>query len=443
MEWLLLAAIVLLIAANALFVAAEFGLVTVDHTSLTQAIARGDRGARRVLAARRELSTQLSGAQLGITATSLIVGYLTEPGLAALLRGPLQDTGLTPAAAAAAAVALALLLATILQMIFGELVPKNLAIARPLPVTMAVINWQRGFTTLTRPLIHLLNGAANRLVRAVGITPREELRASHTPQELVAVVRHSAAQGTLPRPTAWLVTRSLAFGNRTAEDVMTPRPRVRFLREDQPVTAILDLARRTGHSRFPVLGEGVDDVTGLVHVKHALTVPADQRPHQRVRHVMVPPLLVPGSLELDPLLAQLRGRGLQMAVVIDEHGGTDGVVTLEDLVEELVGDISDEYDRPGRHARRRRDGSWSVSGLLRVDEVTAVTDVPLPEDPQYETLAGLVVDRLGRMARVGDRVTITTNGYEVDLTVERMDGRRIDRVGLATHPTASDPDGNA
>ena len=440
MAWLLLAAAILLVVANALFVAAEFGLVTVEQASLTQAADRGDRGAGRVLAARTELSTQLSGAQLGITVTSLIVGYLAEPSLAALLRGPLDDLGVPTASVNGTAIALALVVATAFQMIFGELVPKNLAIARPLPVATAVVGWQRGFTTAARPLITLLNGAANRVLRAAGITPREELRATHTPRELASLVRHSAARGTLPRPTAWLVTRSLVFGRRTAEDVMTPRPRVRVLRQDQPITAILEAARQTGHSRFPVLGEGVDDVTGLAHVKHALAVPAEQRPQRPVRDVMVPPLLVPGSLELDPLLGQLRGRGLQMAVVIDEHGGTDGVVTLEDLVEELVGDISDEHDRPGSHARRRRDGSWSVSGLLRVDEVTAITGIPLPEDPQYETVAGLLMERLGRMATVDDQVTVTSGDTAVELTVEQLDGHRIARIQLATHPAPTSED---
>jgi CBS domain containing-hemolysin-like protein len=431
--WLLLAFAVVLVAGNAVFVAAEFSLVAVDQASVERAAQRDERGAAGVLRARRSLSTQLSGAQLGITVTSLVIGFIAEPSLAALLAGPLESAGLPQATSAGMSVTLALVVATIFQMIFGELVPKNLAIARPMPVARAVTPLQRGFTTGTRPLIAVLNGAANRLLRTVGVEPQEELRSARSPQELASLVRRSAQQGTLPTPTARLLTRSLSFGDRTADDAMTPRRRVRFLHAELPVTAIIDATEATGHSRFPVLDGGdVDDVVGLVHIKHALAVPPERRGHTRVGEVMVAPVLVPTSLELDPLLARLRQRGLQMAVVVDEYGGTDGVVTLEDLVEELVGDIADEHDRPGAHARRRSDGSWSLSGLLRLDEVAAATGVPLADSEHYDTLAGLVLHHLGRMPAPGDTVTEPGTGARVELRVERMDGLRIDRIRLST-----------
>ena len=439
-EWLLLALAVALVAGNAVFVAAEFSLVAVDQASVERAAQRGERGAAGVLRARRSLSTQLSGAQLGITVTSLVIGFIAEPSLAALLAGPLESVGLPQAASAGVSVTLALVVATIFQMIFGELVPKNLAIARPMPVARAVTPLQRGFTTSTRPLLAVLNGAANRLLRMVGVEPQEELRSARSPRELASLVRRSAQQGTLPKPTARLLTRSLSFGDRTADDAMTPRRRVRFLHAELPVTAIIDATESTGHSRFPVLDGGdVDDVVGLVHIKHALAVPPEQREHTPVRDVMVAPVLVPASLELDPLLARLRQRGLQMAVVIDEYGGTDGVVTLEDLVEELVGDIADEHDRPGAHARRRSDGSWSLSGLLRLDEAAAATGVPLADSEHYDTLAGLVLHHLGRMPAPGDTVTEPAAGARVELRVERMDGLRIDRIRLSV--TAVDEGG--
>lgn len=431
-EWLLLAVALLLVAANATFVAAEFSLITVDHTSVEQAAGRGDRGAAGVLAARRSLSTQLSGAQLGITVTSLVVGFVAEPSLAALLDGPLQGAGLPPAAATGASVGLALVTATVVQMLLGELVPKNLAIAAPIPVARVVTPPLRGFTAATKPLIRVLNGTANRLLRTVGIEPQEELRSARSPQELSSLARRSAEQGTLPSPAARLLTRALAFGDRTAVDVMTPRMQVQFLRAAEPVASVLATAERTGHSRFPVLnGDGVDGVAGLVHVKHALAVAPADREQIPIERVMVDALLVPASLRLDPLLTRLRQHGLQMAVVVDEYGGTDGVVTLEDLVEELVGDIADEHDRPGAHARRRGDGGWSLSGLLRPDEVTALTGVRLPDDEHYDTLAGLVLDRLGRLAVAGDQVAVDVAGQQpVVLAVERMDGRRIARVHL-------------
>lgn len=443
-EWLLLALAVVLVAGNAVFVAAEFSLVTVDQASVEEAAQRGERGAAGVLRARRSLSTQLSGAQLGITVTSLVVGFIAEPSLAALLADPLESVGLPRAAATGVSVALALAFATVFQMVFGELVPKNLAIARPMPVARAVTPLQRGFTTGTRPLIAVLNGAANRLLRAAGIEPQEELRSARSPQELASLVHRSAQQGTLARSTAQLLTRTLAFGDRTADDVMTPRRRVRFLGADRPVAAIIDAADATGHSRFPVLGDGgVDDVVGVVHVKNALAVPPEQRERATVREVMVAPVLVPASLELDPLLARLREQGLQIAVVIDEYGGTDGVVTLEDLVEELVGDIADEHDRPGAHARRRGDGSWSLSGLLRLDEAAAATGVPFADGEHYETLAGLVLHQLGRMPAPGDIVTEPASGTRVALMVERMDGLRIDRIRLTVTPAGTGTDRDA
>ncbi|QSB15395.1 HlyC/CorC family transporter [Natronosporangium hydrolyticum] len=441
-EWLLLSFALVLVAANAVFVAAEFSLVAVDHAAVERAVRGKVRGAAGVLRARRSLSTQLSGAQLGITVTSLLIGFIAEPSLAALLTGPLGLAGLPPGAMTAVSVILALAIATIFQMIFGELVPKNLAIARPMPTARAVTPLQRGFTAAARPLITVLNGAANRLLRLMGIEPQEELQSARSARELASLVRRSAQQGTLPRPTAQLLTRTLAFGDRTAQDVMTPRRRVHFLPADQPVRRILDAAEATGHSRFPVIDQGdVDDVVGFVHVKHALAVPLPARATTPLRQVMVAPLRVPASLELDPLLTQLRQHGLQMAVVIDEFGGTDGVVTLEDLVEELVGDIADEHDRPGAHARRRGDGGWSLSGLLRLDEAAALTGLPFAEDEHYDTLAGLVLHHLGRMPTVGDRVTETVGQQPVELVVERMDGLRIDRVRLQTLPGDPEPGG--
>jgi len=422
-EGLLLLLAVVLVGVNALFVASEFSLVTVDRASVERAAETGDRRAAGVLAAVRSLSTQLSGAQLGITVTSLVVGFISEPSLAALLRGPLSAVGLSEAQVTGVSVTLAMFVATCFQMVFGELVPKNLAIARPLPVARAVAGAQLGFTTATGPLISFLNGTSNRLLRLMGIEPQEELRSARSPQELGSLVRRSAQQGSLPEPTAELVDRILDFGELTAADVMTPRFRV------------------TGHSRFPVLRGGVDSVVGIVHVKHALAVPEHERSARTVAEVMVEPLAVPGSKELDPLLRLLREQGLQMAVVIDEYGGTDGVVTLEDLVEELVGDITDEHDRVGAQAHRRSDGSWSLSGLLRLDEIADHTGVQLPEEDDYDTLGGYILDRLGRVPAIDDRlIEVAADGREVQLTVEQLDGWRVDRVGL-TVALRNDRDG--
>jgi CBS domain containing-hemolysin-like protein len=291
---------------------------------------------------------------------------------------------------------------------------------------------------MTGPLLRFLNGTANRIVRLLGIEPQEELRSARSPQELGSLVRRSAREGLLAGPTADLVTRSLAFGDRTAADVMTPRFQVTFLSTTDSADAVLDAVDRTGYSRFPVLRGGVDSVVGIVHVKHALAVPEPERGGRTVGELMVDPLPVPGSQELDPLLPQLRGQGLQMAVVVDEYGGTAGVVTLEDLIEEIVGDIADEHDPRGNRAVRNPDGAWSLSGLLRPDEVAEITGVRLPDDEDYDSLGGLVVDRLGRVPRSGDTTTEQLDGRRVHLRVEKMDGWRVDRVAMRVEEQADE-----
>jgi len=431
---LLLVLGVLLLLACGLFVAAEFALVTVDRSSVERAAERGDRTARGTLHALRTLSTQLSGAQLGITLTNLGIGYLAEPAIAQLLDGPLTGLGASEQLADSLSVTLALVLATALTMVFGELVPKNLALARPLGTAKATQRFQRGFTRGTHPLISFLNGAANLLLHRFGISPQEELASARSAQELFSLVGRSAEHGALARETATLVQRSLLFGDRTAQDVMTPRVRMRSISAVEPVAAVIALTRRTGHSRFPVLGEDSDDVVGLVHVKHAVAVSEDARASTPVRSVMAPAVTVPSGMLLEPLLEQLRAGGLQMAIVVDEFGGTDGLVTAEDLIEEIVGDVVDEHDRVSPRAVRHRDGTWALSGLLRPEEAEELTGVPVPTDDAYQTLGGLMATALGRIPAGGDTVEVAGVRY----TVERMDGRRVDRVRLEPSTGAAD-----
>jgi CBS domain containing-hemolysin-like protein len=443
--------VLLLVLAGALvlacggFVAAEFSFVTVDRSIVDRAAEAGDRRAQGVQQALRSLSTQLSGAQVGITLTNLAIGYLAEPAVAHLVRGPLTDAGVPESSVPGIAVAIGLLVGTVATMIFGELVPKNLAIARPMATAKATQGLQRGFTTAMRGPIRLLNGSANWLVRRLGIEPQEELRSARSSQELASLIGRSASVGTLDPDTAGLLQRSVAFAQRTAEEIMTPRVQMSAAKPDQPVAAVIELARTTGHSRFPVVAGEADDVVGAVHVKHAVAVPREDRGSTAVRDVMVPPTVVPGTLRLDPLLAQLREEGYQVAVVVDEYGGTAGVVTLEDVVEEIVGEIADEHDPLDRDVRRHGDGSWSLSGLLRPDEVADRTGVRLPEHEDYDTVAGLFLRHHGRLPDPGEAVVVEQPptlgpGGEPEparvavLTVERMAGRRIDRVRLESRP---------
>ncbi|MBD8606601.1 HlyC/CorC family transporter [Aeromicrobium sp. CFBP 8757] len=440
-EWLLLGASFVLMLACGVFVAAEFSFVTVDRATIERDAEAGDRGAQGTLVALRSLSTQLSGAQLGITITNLAIGYLAEPAIGTLLRDPLSAAGLEGGAQRGVAYGIALVVSTVVTMLVGELVPKNFALALPQRTAALTQLPQRAFTKAMAWPIRVLNGMANSILRTLGVEPQEELRSARSPVELRSLVLRSAVEGAIDDETADLVARSIAFGDRTAADVRTPRVRVHFLEGRSTAHDVIEAARQTGHSRFPVIGRTPDDVLGIVHVKRAVGVDVARRRSVRVTDLLDPATTVPDSIELDPLLLVLRDQGMQMAIVADEYGGTDGIVTLEDLVEEIVGDIADEHDRLSSRSRHRRDGTWSLSGLLRPDEVEEQTGVALPESENYETIAGLVNAELGRLAERGDVVTLSLDRTPEDdeddpeplvvtLTVERLEGRRIDRVSL-------------
>jgi CBS domain containing-hemolysin-like protein len=411
-----------LTAGTFVFVAGEFALTTLERSTVDAHVQQvGDRRARQVQHARSTLSFQLSGAQVGITITTLLTGYIAQRAIAELIRPGLQVVGLPLSATDGVSLGIGLALATALSMVFGELVPQNLAISRPLQTARCVAGVLNGFSIVFRWLIFTLNGTANWIVRRLGVEPAEDLRSARSPQELGSLVRSSAQHGTLDQGTATLLDRSLRFGERTAEALMTPRVRVEALRADEPVSVLVDAARRTGFSRFPVYGSDLDDVRGVVHVKQAFAVPADQRALSRVGTLASPVPTVPSSLDGDALLDRLRGQGLQVAIVVDEYGGTAGIVTLEDLVEEIVGDVRDEHDpQEVSQVQPLDEQSWIISGLLRADEVADAVGFVMPEG-DYETVAGLVLERLGRIPDVADVVEL--DGWR--LTVTRMDRRRI------------------
>ncbi|MBM7440961.1 hemolysin family protein [Streptomyces sp. HB132] len=407
---LLLLAAFLLILANGFFVAAEFGLVTVERPDAERAAAEGDRRARTVVAALRELSFQLSGTQLGITITSLVVGMLAEPALAQLLAGPLTATGLPSGAVPGVSVVIGMLFASAVQMVIGELVPKNWAVSRPLQVARFVAGPQHRFSALFRPVITALNTVANRLVRLLGVEPTAELASARTPGELVSLARHSAEAGTLEQDTADLFVRTLSLAGLTAQHVMTPRVKVSALQASATAADVLNLTRATGLSRFPVYRDRIDEVVGMVHLKNALAVPSQDRLRTPVSRIAVAPLLVPESLPVEQLLKRLRSEQ-PIAVVVDEYGGTAGVVTLEDIIEELVGEVRDEHDAEGADRPELTpvvadDGraGWDVEGSTRVLTLRRI-GLDVPEGP-YETVAGLVADLLGRIPAPGDRAEL-------------------------------------
>ncbi|MDQ1547372.1 MAG: magnesium and cobalt exporter, family [Actinomycetota bacterium] len=422
-EWLLLVVGVLLTIGTGFFVASEFALVNLDRSDLEFRQSRGERNLGMTIRALKITSTHLSSAQLGITITTLLTGYTLEPAFVALVIGPLGSLGWTRGWVVAVSAIVAVAIATLISMILGELVPKNIALALPRETGKVVIPFQVGFTTVFKPIVWLLNVTANAVLRIVGIEPKEELSFARTAEELTSLVRRSAREGSLDSDTATLLARTLAFSDLTAQDVMTPRPRLASVERVDTAQDVIDLARRTGFSRFPVIDDGIDDVIGLVHVKQAVAVPREKRGDVPVTALQSEALRVPETMKLDLLLGELRGRGYQMAVVVDEYGGTAGVTTLEDLVEELVGEVSDEHDRNRPDVVRSRDW-FTFPGILRPDELLERTDVNVPEDGPYETVAGWLMSELGKLPAVGDTVTVNGGVFRV----ERMDGRRIDRV---------------
>ncbi len=431
-EWVLVAIAIVLTIGTGFFVASEFALVNLDRSDLEARQERGERGLGLTIRALKHTATHLSSAQLGITLTTLLTGYTFEPALGALLEPPLRAVGLPGEAAAPVASVAAIVVATLVSMILGELVPKNFALADPRRTARIVMPVQEGFTIVFRPAVALLNESANAILRLFGIEPKEELSGARTAQELSSLVRRSAVVGSLDRQTATLLARTLSFSGRTAQDVMTPRPRVVSVARRASAADVVEEARRTGFSRFPVTDEDIDDVVGLVHVKQAVAVPRERRREVPVSALQSEPLRVPETMRLDVLLGELRGRGYQMAVVLDEYGGTAGVVTLEDLVEELIGEVSDEHDRRRVDVVRSRD--WlTFPGLLRPDELLERAGVAVPEDGPYETVGGWLMSELGRLPVVGDTVTVDAGTFRV----ERLDGRRIDRIRFTPAPSAT------
>ena len=429
-------AVLLLILANAFFVAAEFALVAVDRDRVEHLAGGGSRRARSALAALRRLSFHLSGAQLGITVTSLVLGFIAEDAIATLIEPTVDRLPLvTGNSALGISIALALGVATFAQMLLGELVPKNIAIARPMGAVLLLATPIRVYGTLLAPVIAFLNAAANWLSRRVGVEPQEELTAVRSIDELELLVRSSAERGTLEPEAVTLLRRTFRFGDKTADEAMVPRVDVVALPAGATVADLARVAVETGSTRFPVHGGDLDDVLGVAVANDVLAVPPEQRGTTPVTALMHPVLAVPESRDLGSLLLEMRSGGVRMAVVVDEYGGTAGIVTLEDLLEEIVGDIEDEYDAspPTRLTAPVAPGTHVVEGSLHRDELWEATGLEIP-DGDYETLAGFVLAALGHIPAVGEQVEHA--GWVLEIL--QLDGRRIALVAVT--PPADRPD---
>lgn len=423
MDWLLLAVGLLLCVGTGVFVATEFTLVNLDRNDLEIRQANGEKRLGPVISALKQTSTHLSSAQLGITLTTLLTGYTMEPAISNLLGGWLLSIGVPQDWVRGVGTVIAMVIATSMSMIIGELIPKNFALALPREFSKLVVPVQNVFTTVFRPFISTLNGSANALIRAMGIEPKEELSGARTAEELSSLVRRSALVGVLDSDRAVLLNRTLRFSDHIAADVMTPRPRLNVIGIDATVADLIDLSQQTGHSRFPVTGDDIDDIVGIAHVKYAVAVPPERRAAVPVGAIKEDALLVPETIPLDLLLGELRGEGYQMAVVLDEYGGTAGITTLEDLVEEIVGELVDEHDHARAEIIRRRDRIL-FDGMLRPDELRDRLNIVIEEDGPYETVGGFVMHALSRIPEVGDRIDLDVGTLEV----VHLDGRRIDRL---------------
>mgnify|MGYP000132328807 FL=1 len=428
MDVLLICIGVVLTIGTGLFVASEFALVNLNRAELEARRERGESRLEGAIKALRQTSTHLSSAQLGITLTTLLTGYTMEPAISRLLTPVLVSWGIPEDFAEPISSVIAITGATVLSMIIGELVPKNFALAKPLGTAIAVTPFQRAFTAVFKPAVLALNGSANGILRSIGLEPKEELSGARTAEELSTLVRRSAMEGALDAGAATLLSRTLRFSELSAGDVMTPRPRVQAVDRSASVADLIALSHATGLSRFPVYDDDLDDVLGIAHIKQAISVPRDRRADVPVGAIAEEPHRVPESVKLDALLADLKERGYQMAIVIDEYGGTAGITTLEDLVEEVVGEVSDEHDR--MHVEVVRGPGWvTFPGSFRPDELRERARVEVPEDGPYETIGGYIMAALGTVPVVGDTVAVEGGS----LRVERIDGRRVDRVRFVEH----------
>ena len=415
-----LVAVLVLIALNGIFVAGEFSLVAVDIERVEVMAEQGHRRARVVRKLLSRLSFHLGGAQLGITVTSLLLGLLAEDTIGAVLDF-LPGVSLSPGPTRAV---IAIAIAAVLQMIFGELVPKNLAISRPLGTGLWLGSILRIYGLLAAPITTAFNGLANRLVRLVGIEPVEELRSLRSLEDLEYLVRASSAR-TIKEDEARLITRTLRLSRKDAADALTPRTSMVALRHSGTVSDLVQSAKESGHSRFPVIGADLDDIVGMVEVKDVFSLTTDDRERRPLKDIVRPAVVVPEHRELDGVLVDLELAASRLAVVVDEHGGTAGLITREDILEELVGDIADEYDEPVAITASQRDGRVIVEGLKSRDEIEEIVGLRLPDGP-FETLAGFMLQQMGSIPEVGQ--VVEWRGWKLE--VLRKENLRIADVAI-------------
>jgi magnesium and cobalt exporter, CNNM family len=434
-----LSAVALLIGVNALLVACEFATVAADGARVEREADAGGRSAGRARRVLARLSYYLSGTQLGITAIALLLGFLAEPAIATAIQPLLEPIfGESSAAARNVSIVLALILATVAQMVLGELIPKAVAIARAHRLVLKLSPLILAYGALLGPVIRVMNGVADAVVRLFGVEPREALGTSRTLDEFLVVIEGAADEGAIDDVSRQLLERSIRFGDKTAAAALVPRVDVTALPSTATLQDLAEASVRTGFSRFPLYRRDLDDIVGVVHVKRLFGVPYEQRATVPVTAVMDEPFVVPESRDLDSLLLEMGSRGSHLAVVADEYGDIAGIITAEDVIEEIVGTIDDEHD-PRLEPQVARDGDdYLLSGTLHPDEVEEACGFEVPEG-DYETLAGFLLERFARFPAVG--ATWEEDGWR--FVVEGLERRRISRVRVTPprRPVSNAPDG--
>ncbi len=420
MIWILsillgLVIVLVITAATAYFVAQEFAYMAVDRAALTAAATGGDAGAARALTITRRTSFLLSGAQLGITVTGLLVGYVAEPLIGSAIGDALGGVDVPRGVGVAVGTVLALVVSTFIQMLFGELFPKNLAISNPKPIAVALAPSTRWYLLVFGPIVRVFDGASNLLLRLLRIEPVHDVEYSATKGDLEHIVADSRESGDIQPELSLLLDRILDFPDQTVEHAMIPRARAGVVDPETTIREVRTLMS-TGHTRYPVVDE--DDVIGMVALTDLLDVTDDAVLDRPVTAVMSPPLLIPTTMRLPDALVTLAGKARRLACVIDEYGGFAGVLAREDLAEEIVGEITDEHDPEPQvdPYQRRLDGSWLLPGDMPYDEVERILDVELP-DGDYETLAGVVIARHGTLPTAGQEVRLLLEGDPADFAL--------------------------
>jgi CBS domain containing-hemolysin-like protein len=421
--------VLLITAVTGYFVAQEFAYMAVDRSRLKARAEAGDAAAKRALAITRRTSFMLSGAQLGITVTGLLVGYVAEPLIGKSLGVMLGGVGIPTAVSVGVGAVLALLFATVVQMLFGELFPKNLAIARPEPVALKLAGSTAVYLKVFGWLIRVFDQASNLLLRALKIEPVHDVEHSATARDLEHIVEDSRESGDLPVELSMLLDRILDFPRRTVEHAMIPRSRVDTVEDTDTIGHLRELMAH-GHSRYPVLAAGTQDVVGVVHLADLLTTTEpDTAP---VTVIARPPLVVSHLTPLPDVLRRLWETNNQLACVVDEYGGFTGVITLEDLAEELVGEITDEHDSASpQYVPVEGDGIWEMAGDVHVDEVERALGIDLPRG-DYETIAGLVIAHYGGLPEEGTTLEIELPPDPAHLAHDDEPTPRILRIEVLT-----------